>query len=131
MLDEAKGHYAKITEEVNMQIDYIEQTKKELQEVYAEINRKNREGVSILELQGYRSYAKIVDNKIKEAEEKLVGLKKIQMRRQMELTAAKTDTRSIEKIKEKRVEEYLKEESKKQQESVLEFVSNQLLCHEK
>ena len=129
LLDEAKGHYAKATENVNNQIKKIEEAERELKELYEEINRKNSEGVSILELQGMKSYAKIIDNRIEEGKEKLVGLKKIQSRCQMELTRAKTDARSIEKIKEKRIEEFRKEETKKEQEAVLEFVSNQISAH--
>ncbi|MBE6033286.1 MAG: flagellar export protein FliJ [Clostridiales bacterium] len=125
-LDEVKAKYAKAVSDINKQNDIIVKLKQELSNVNQELNDKNRQGITILEHQGYKVYIKILENNIKNEEEKLIGLQKIEQRRRKELIAAKTDVMSIEKIREKRFEEYVKEETKKEELGIEEFVSNQL-----
>ena len=126
LLDEAKGRYAKAVADSERQVERIDNLKNELNIQNEELNLKNSQGISILELQGYKTYMKILENNIKDEEYKLKMLRKIEQKRRFEMIAAKTDAMSIEKLKEKRWEEYLKEEEKRQQESTLEFVSNQI-----
>ena len=126
ILDEAKGRYAKAVADSEKQLERIDNLKHELSIQNEELNLRNSQGISILELQGYKTYMKILENNIKDEEYKLKTLRKIEQKRRFEMIAAKTDAMSIEKLKEKRWEEYLKEEEKRQQESTLEFVSNQI-----
>lgn len=125
-LDEAKAKYAKAVSDVNKQNDILLSIKKELADINRELNYKNSQGITILEHQGYKVYIKILENNIKNEEDKLKGLKKIEHRRRKELIVAKTDVMSIEKLREKRFEEYRKEETKKEELATEEFVSNQL-----
>lgn len=125
-LDEAKANYARAVSDVNKQNDVILAIKKELSDISKELNYKNSQGITILEHQGYKVYIKILENNIKNEEDKLKGLQKIEQRRRKELIVAKTDVMSIEKIREKRFEEYRKEETKKEELATEEFVSNQL-----
>lgn len=125
-LDEAKANYARAVSDVNKQNEVILAIKKELSEINKELNYKNSQGITILEHQGYKVYIKILENNIKNEEDKLKGLQKIEQRRRKELIVAKTDVMSIEKLREKRYEEYRKEETKKEELATEEFVSNQL-----
>ncbi|QHI71974.1 flagellar export protein FliJ [Aminipila terrae] len=125
-LDEAKANYAKAVSDVNKQNELILKIKSELADINRELNYKNSQGITILEHQGYKVYIKILENNIKNEEDKLKGLKKIEHRRRSELIVAKTDVMSIEKLREKRFEEYKKEESKKEALATEEFISNQL-----
>ena len=126
LLDEAKGRYAKAVADSEKQVERIDNLKNELNIQNEELNLKNSQGISILELQGYKTYMKILESNIKDEEYKLKTLRKIEQKRRFEMIAANTDAMSIEKVKEKRWEEFLKEEEKKQQESTLEFVANQI-----
>lgn len=126
ILDEAKGRYAKAVADSEKQLERIDNLKHELSIQNEELNLRNSQGISILELQGYKTYMKILENNIKDEEYKLKTLRKIEQKRRFEMIAAKTDAMSIEKLKEKRWEEYLKEEEKRQQDATLEFVSNQI-----
>ena len=126
LLDEAKGRYAKAVADSEKQVERIDNLKNELNIQNEELNLKNSQGISILELQGYKTYMKILESNIKDEEYKLKTLRKIEQKRRFEMIAAKTDAMSIEKLKEKRWEEYLKEEEKRQQDATLEFVSNQI-----
>lgn len=128
-LDEAKANYARAVSDVNKQNEIILAIKKELSDISKELNYKNSQGITILEHQGYKIYIKILENNIKNEEDKLKGLQKIEQRRRKELIVAKTDVMSIEKIREKRFEEYRKEEAKKEELATEEFVSNQLSSH--
>lgn len=125
-LDEAKANYARAVSDVNKQNEIILAIKKELSDISKELNYKNSQGITILEHQGYKVYIKILENNIKNEEDKLKGLQKIEQRRRKELIVAKTDVMSIEKLREKRFEEYRKEETKKEELATEEFVSNQL-----
>lgn len=125
-LDEAKANYARAVSDVNKQNEIILAIKKELFDINKELNYKNSQGITILEHQGYKVYIKILENNIKNEEDKLKGLQKIEQRRRKELIVAKTDVMSIEKLREKRYEEYRKEETKKEELATEEFVSNQL-----
>lgn len=126
LLDEAKGRYAKAVADSNRQAERINNLKDELSAQEDELRRKNAEGISILEMQGYRTYMKILEKNIKDEEYKLKTLKKIEQKRRWEMISAKTDARSIEKIKERRLEEHKKEESKKEELATQEFVSNKI-----
>lgn len=126
-LDETKGRYAKAVADVNAQNALIAKAVAELSDVNNELNHKNSEGITILEYQGYKRYIKILENKIEEEEEKLYGLQKIEQRMRREMIVAKTDVMSIEKLREKNFEEFTKEEAKKEELAIDEFVSNQLL----
>lgn len=125
-LDEYKSKYAKAVSDVNKQNDIILKIKHEIVDINKELNYKNSQGISILEYQGYKTYIKILENKIKEEEDKLKSFKKIEHRRRKELILAKTDVMSIEKFREKRFEEYRKKEIKREELVTEEFVSNQL-----
>ncbi|MBN7773768.1 flagellar export protein FliJ [Clostridium aminobutyricum] len=126
-LDEAKGKYAKAVADVNTQNELIAKVVAELTEVNHELNRRNSEGITILEYQGYKRYIKILETRIQEEEEKLYGLRNIEHRRHREMIVAKTDVMSIEKLREKNFEEFTKEETKKEELAIDEFVSNQVL----
>lgn len=126
-LDESKGKYAKAVADVNAQNELIAKVVEELTEVNRELNQRNSEGITILEYQGYKRYIKILENKIKEEEEKLYSLQKVEQGRRKEMVIAKTDVMSIEKLREKSFEEFTKEETKKEELAIDEFVSNQLL----
>ncbi|QAT41994.1 flagellar export protein FliJ [Aminipila luticellarii] len=126
MLDGAKARFAKAASDVSRQEELILKIESELIAVNEELNYKNSQGISILEHKGYKSYIKILESNIKNEEEKLKGLRKIEYRRRSEMIAAKTDVMSIEKLREKRFEEYRKEESKKEGLATEEFLSNQL-----
>lgn len=125
-LDQAKSSYAKAVLKVNKQNDVLLKLKSELADINNELNLKNGQGITILECQGYKTYIKILENNIKEEENQLKSLKKIEQRKRQELIGAKTNVMSIEKIREKRFEEYKKEETKKEELATEEFVSNQL-----
>ena len=104
----------------------IKEIEAKIEEAHLELKLKNQEGISALELQSYGNYLKNLSNRLEEEEGKLVSLQKIEEMHRIEMVAAKTDSMSIEKIKEKRIFEYIKAEQKKEELFIEEFVSNKL-----
>ena len=129
VLDGKKNEYAIAATNVSKQEKTIEGIKEEIKEAASELKAKNRLGISVLELQSYGNYLKTLSNSLEEEEDRLVGLKKIEEMHRVEMVMAKTDSMSIEKIKEKRIFEHLKAEQKKEELFIEEFVSNKLSGH--
>ena len=131
VLDDKKNEYAIAAANVANQEELIKGIEAKIEEVHLELKLKNQEGISALELQSYGNYLKKLSNRLEEEEGKLVSLQKIEEMRRIEMVAAKTDSMSIEKIKEKRIFEYIKAEQKKEELFIEEFVSNKLSGQEK
>lgn len=129
ILDDKKNEYAIASTNVLKQEGNILDIKARIYDVNKKLKAKNEEGISVLELQSYASYLKKMSHILEEEEDKLVGLKKIEEMHRLEMVAAKTDSMSIEKIKEKRIFEHLKAEQKKEELFIEEFVSNKLSGH--
>ncbi|MGP1570033.1 MAG: flagellar export protein FliJ [Eubacteriales bacterium] len=129
VLDDKKNEYAIASMNVLKQEETIASVKAKIEDTNLELKLKNEEGISALELQSYATYLKKLSHSLEEEEDKLTGLKKIEEMHRIEMVAAKTDSMSIEKIKEKRIFEHLKAEQKKEELFVEEFVSNKLSGH--
>ena len=126
VLDDKKNEYAIAAANVANQEALIKEIEAKIEEAHLELKLKNQEGISALELQSYGNYLKNLSNRLEEEEGKLVSLQKIEEMHRIEMVAAKTDSMSIEKIKEKRIFEYIKAEQKKEELFREEFVSNKL-----
>lgn len=126
VLDDKKSEFAIAVSNVRQQEEAIEKIKQDIEAVHLELEEKNRDGISVLEMQSYGYYLKKLSNNLEEAEDKLVGLKKIEEMHRLSMVEARTDSMSIEKIKEKRIFEHMKAEQKKEELFIEEFVSNQL-----
>lgn len=126
VLDDKKNEYAIAAANVAKQEALIKEIEAKIEEAHLELKLKNQEGISALELQSYGNYLKNLSNRLEEEEGKLVSLQKIEEMHRIEMVAAKTDSMSIEKIKEKRIFEYIKAEQKKEELFIEEFVSNKL-----
>ncbi len=125
-LDTAKLNYSRALEAVTSQEEVLLMENKELARISTEMEKKNMEGITILEFQEYKKYIRIVQHKITEEEEKLKSLKKVEARRYKELVEAKQEKKSLEKLKEEKQNQFLKEEMKKQEKRIDEFVSNKV-----
>lgn len=97
-----------------------------------EDHRKHREsfkkeqeyGCSISRFRTYEDYLSLAQQRINGELEKLEILKKEEEEKRAEVIKAKTETSSIEKLKEKKKEEYDKASQKAEEQFIEEFVSN-------
>ena len=89
-----------------------------------ELEDGKRNGCTIQFIQLYETYLSTLQVKIEEEKDILVLLKEKEEKKRQELIAAKVETSSIEKLKEKKKAQYDKELQKSEEQMIEEFVSN-------
>lgn len=87
---------------------------------------KSIAGVTVVEALGYESYMTFLGERIKREKYKLDDLKKVEEAMREEVVEAKKETSTIEKLKERKREEYDKQAQKVQELFIEEFVSNKM-----
>ncbi len=80
----------------------------------------------ILQMRTYESYLGYLREEIKNQTRILDALKLREEQKRQELIEAKTETKSIDKLKEKKIAEYQHEAQKEQEQLVEEFVNHGL-----
>ena len=123
VLDSLKNEHAKILARINEQEKVIHNLEEEYKKCNNDFNQKKMEGSTIIESIGFEAYLRKLEVSIKQEEKKLALIKVEEENKRMEVVAAKQDTSSLEKLKEKKLEIYHKEEQKAEEALVEEFVS--------
>ena len=123
VLDALKNEHGKILARINEQEKIIHNLEKEYKQCNSNFNEKKAEGITIIESIGFETYLKRIKVKIKKKKKKLAEKKKKEEKKRKEVVAAKQDTSSLEKLKEKKLEAYQKEEQKAEELFVEEFVT--------
>lgn len=106
------------------QEEIVAQLEEQNKQVNNELNIKNKQGIMVLEAMGYKVYLKTLESKIKEENRKLNAFKESEEEKKRQMIEAKQEVASLDKLKEKRVEEYRRELQKSEEIFVEEFVSN-------
>jgi len=125
LLDNLKLEHAAILAEVAAQkklIGGMEETEKL---VNSELNDRNSRGIASHEHANYRRYLKVLENDIKLEYEKLFALEKKEDDKRKEVVEMKKETSTLEKLEEKKLEEYNDLLLKDNELFIEEFVSNQ------
>ncbi len=123
VLDSLKNEHAKILARINEQEKVIHNLEEEYKKCNNDFNQKKMEGITIIESIGFEAYLRKLEVSIKQEEKNLAWIKVEEENKRMEVVAAKQDTSSLEKLKEKKLEIYHKEEQKAEEALVEEFVS--------
>lgn len=124
VLSNLKNEHGKAIARVIEQENKIETLNRQYFDLNKEYNEKNSYGITIIEASGYKAYLKTIENKIKEAVSELEHLKKLEEEKRKEVVGAKIETSSIDKLKEKKVEQYNKQIQKSEEIFIEEFVAN-------
>ena len=123
VLDALKNEHGKILARINEQEKIIHNLEKEYKQCNSNFNEKKAEGITIIESTGFETYLRRLEVTIQQEEKKLAEMKKEEEKKRKEVVAAKQDTSSLEKLKEKKLEAYQKEEQKAEELFVEEFVT--------
>lgn len=123
VLDALKNEHAKILARINEQEKVIHNLEEEYKKCNENFNQKKMEGITIIESIGFETYLRRLEVSIQQEQKKLLSIKEEEEAKRSEVVAAKQDTSSLEKLKEKKLEIYHKEEQKAQEAFVEEFVS--------
>lgn len=124
VLDGLQGEYAKALEQVRQQ----EARKEAVELQYAQLNQEFREraaeGISVADAMGYESGLRVLERTIRQAEERLQQLRDEAEQVRQRLVAARQDSMSLEKLRERKLEDYRKEAQKQEERLIDELVSN-------
>lgn len=124
VLDSLQNEHGKAVKQVNEQEEHIHCLQTEYQNCNESFNEKKIVGMTIVEASFYESYFRQMESKIKKEYIKLEKLEHIAEQKRIEMVEAKKETASIEKLKEKKVEQHNKEVAKSEELFIEEFVSH-------
>jgi len=122
--DSVRSEHAAILHEVLVQEEKIAQLNEEDTETRRRMEEEKQRGCMILQMRTYESYLGYLREEIKNQTRILNALKLREEEKRQELIKAQTDTKSIDKLKEKKLEEYRHEVQKEQEQFVEEFVNH-------
>ncbi len=124
--DSIRSEHAAILHEVLVQEEKIAQLNEEDADTRKRMEEEKRQGCLILQMRTYESYLGYLREEIKNQTRILDALKLREEQKRQELIEAKTETKSIDKLKEKKIAEYQHEAQKEQEQLVEEFVNHGL-----
>ncbi len=125
VLDNARNEYAAALEIVRKQKKKLDNLKNRHIQLNAQIREKEIEGITVAEAMSYEIGLRVLEKRIKDETKILYELEKqAEVKRQL-LVEAKKETMTMEKLKEKNLEEYKKLEIKEQEHFIDEIVSLQ------
>lgn len=130
VLESIRNEHGKILKRVSDQETYIEELNRRYREYNQEFNEKKRTGISIINAQMYEMYLRELEHDIKLETRKLAALQAEAEKKRLEVVEAKKETSSIEKLKEKKIEQYRKDLQKNEELIIEEFVSNSRMANQ-
>ena len=123
VLDSLQTEHGIIMAQVREQEQYIEDLEQQYRDLDAEFGERKLEGITILDAMRYEQYLRAMERQIQQALIRLEELKRQEEAKRAEVVAAKQDTSSIEKLKEKKLTSYNKAVQKSEEAMIDEFVS--------
>lgn len=123
VLETLKGEHARILIKVRECEDEIEALEKECYLCGRELGENRARGITVNEIRTYENYMDALRLKIRRKQEELVRLREAEEKKKEEVVEAKKETSSIDKLKERKIEEYNKQVQKEEEQFIEEFVS--------
>jgi len=124
--ESVRSEHAAILHKVTQQEEKIARLWEKDGETRREMDEVKKAGCIILQIRTYESYLDYLQKEIANEQRILDVLRVREEEKRQELIKAKTDTKSIDKLKEKKLEEYRYEVAKEQEQLVEEFVNHEL-----
>lgn len=124
--ESVRSEHAAILHKVTQQEEKIARLWEKDGETRREMDEVKKAGCIILQIRTYESYLDYLQKEIANEQRILDALRVREEEKRQELIKAKTDTKSIDKLKEKKLEEYRYEVAKEQEQLVEEFVNHEL-----
>ena len=120
-----RAEHAAALQQVAKQEKIIEEIRQKQKQTADELNEKRSGGFNVLQIQTFEKYLNYLKGELKKELQVLDILKKKEEERRAALIAARTETKSISKLKEKRLTEYKKAEAKQEELDIEEFISRE------
>lgn len=123
VLDGLQGEYAKALEQVRQQ----EARKEAVELQYAQLNQEFREraaeGISVADAMGYESGLRVLERDIARETKRLQELLQLAEEKRRQVMQAHVDTRILERLKEKKLQDYQLDVQKSEERFIDELVS--------
>lgn len=126
VLSNLKLEHGKIIAELNQQEAILEDLKNQYYNYVREFNEKKVTGMTVIEARAFEMYIKQIDDQIKFQNQKIAQIRKLEEKKRQEVVESRKEAAAIEKLKEKKIEQYNKEARKKEEQFIEEFVSNSM-----
>ena len=123
VLDALQKEHGVIMAQVKEQEEYLAGLEADYRDMDAEFCQRKLEGITILDAMRYEQYLRAMERQIQQAVYRLEELRRQEEAKRLEVVAAKQDTSSIEKLREKKLDAYHKAEAKSEEAFIEEFVS--------
>ena len=123
VLDGLKAEHARILAKVRECERAIETMEEEHRRCTLEFRNNRMSGMKICDIHTYENYLEALGIKIKKKYEELAKLQEKEEAKRNEVVEAKKETSTIEKLKERKKEEYDREVQKQEEQLIEEFVS--------
>lgn len=119
-----RNEHAQTVQAVAKQERLIEELQQKHSCSSTQYDEEKRNGTTVVRLRIFQGYLDELNRQIRKEQETLICLKFKEEQKRKEVIAAKTETSSIDRLKEKKKEEYDKVVQKDEERFVEEFVSN-------
>lgn len=123
VLDAQQAEHAAILAAVRRQEERLEQLHEDYRAFAAEYRARSAAGMEIKDAMFCQAGLRSRERELEQETDKLQTLRKQEESKRMEVVAAKQDTSSIEKLREKQVARYNEAAAKSQEQFIEEFVS--------
>ena len=124
VLDALEAEHAAAVAKVRAQEKILDAVWQEYRDCNAQYREKKAEGITITEAMIFESSLRSAELHIQRETDRLEKLQQEAEKKREEMVEAKIDTSSLEKLKDKKLEQYRKDEQKDQELLVDEFISS-------
>lgn len=125
VLEGIQNEYAALTAKVRRQEERVQAARQRYADLNQEFREKEASGMTIAEALRYENGLRFLEQEIQREEKLLEEFRKQAEAKRQELVAARQDTATIEKLKEKKLEDYRKGVQKSEEQFIDELVSAQ------
>ena len=123
VLDSLKGVHATILAQVRQQENVLEHVWQDYRSCNEEYRDRKMTGLTIIEATFYQNGLRALEMDIQRETDRLADLQKQEEKKRAEVVEAKKDTSSLEKLREKKLDQYQKAVQKSEELFIEEFVS--------
>ena len=122
-LDALRAEHGAILAQVRAQEAVVEGLEREYSQVDGEFTQRKLEGLTVLDALNYEQYLRALEREVKEEYRKLSLLRRQEEQKRGQVVEARKETATIEKLKERKLEDYRKAEQKDEELRIEECVS--------
>jgi flagellar FliJ protein len=123
VLDALQAEHAILLAQVHEQEERLDQVVQWYHSYNEEYRLRKQEGMTILDAMEYQQGLRVLESDIQRETKKLEELRDAAEKKRAEVVAAKVETSSLDKLKEKKLGDYQKAVQKDEEQKVEEFVS--------